>query len=655
MKKQRQEKKNVGKRAGTTLSGVSIVVVNHNGKTLLGPCLDSLLRLDYPQKQIEIIVVDNCSTDDSRVFLREKYPRVELIENDVNNYCKANNLGIGKSRGEFVVLLNNDIEVETGWLGELLEVMTTDRKIGAAGGKTLLPDGRIQGTGHREYPDFYWGDRGCREEDKGQYDRTEEIESLSHGAILYRRECLASVGQLDEDFGMYLEDVDMSLRLRKKGWKLMYTAKAVARHPLHGTAGEDLVNSQIERNRLLLVAKHYPRELAGALYGKGYFSGGGSVSASCSMHTILPEVVAKLLKHHDPGLLRELLPDILYSFQRVLGLEKKELLEQIDNRRQEWKTLLEAKASEHSSLEQVLQAVRRELAEKDASLAKMSEETREREKELREGREELKRERALRNEKERELVREGEFREAKERESDELGNALRLREEELAWYPPELGDARGELLRLHRSWGYTLCDFLKGWRLDEKETRIRKEAARKVLLIKPYRVPVDEVELAMEECRGEDPGVRITLLANLSPDHYRKLWRRESIDERMLYRPDLRKLSGIELLRLLFKLPRLRYDEAVVLVGTAPYRGHERARWLANMSGAREIASYSSRKGKITEKRPKQLKSFFLLLLAPLRALGLWGTLLGFVVFVVSTVKIRRATRRLRKSDKKLT
>lgn len=128
MKRQGAKKKGGGKRPARVLSSVSIVIVNHNGKAFLGTCLDSLYRLRNCHRQIEIIVIDNCSTDDSQELVREEYPGVKLIENDVNNYCKANNLGIGEGQGEFIVLLNNDVQLEPDWLLEILSVMTMDRK-----------------------------------------------------------------------------------------------------------------------------------------------------------------------------------------------------------------------------------------------------------------------------------------------------------------------------------------------------------------------------------------------------------------------------------------------------------------------------------------------------------------------------------------------
>ena len=110
--------------------------------------------------------------------------------------------------------------MDRNWLIELVRAINQDDTIGAVTSKILFPNGKIQSTGHYELPNFYWTDRGFKENDKGQYDQTEEVQSISHCAALYRRECLDDMGYLDEDFNMYMEDVDMSIRARQKKWHL---------------------------------------------------------------------------------------------------------------------------------------------------------------------------------------------------------------------------------------------------------------------------------------------------------------------------------------------------------------------------------------------------------------------------------------------------
>jgi glycosyltransferase involved in cell wall biosynthesis len=91
---------------------VSIVIPHFNNKDLIKKCLDSLFKTSYPMLKFEVIVVDNVSTDDSVKFIKQSYKKVKVIENKQNNYCQACNLGILKSKGSYVALLNNDVTVK---------------------------------------------------------------------------------------------------------------------------------------------------------------------------------------------------------------------------------------------------------------------------------------------------------------------------------------------------------------------------------------------------------------------------------------------------------------------------------------------------------------------------------------------------------------
>ncbi len=318
----------------STISKISIITVNYNGRRLLKPCLDSVFGLNYPKSKLEVIVVDNGSTDGSVELVRKKYPRVKLIFNHVNNYCRANNLGIKHSQGRYLSLINNDVRLSKNWLIELLKVAQSDSRIGAVTSKILFPDRRINSTGHVEFSNLYWADRGFKEKDKGQYSKIEEIESLSHCSCLYNRSCLEDVGLLDEDFNMYLEDVDMSLRARQRGWKLFYSPEAICYHRFHGTAKEDLVDFYCERSRLLLVAKHYPEKLSDTLFGKGYFTVTNEFRQRKDIYDILPDVFSKLFKHHNTKILNDNLPDIWRTLKKILNVEKHYLIQHLDSEKQ---------------------------------------------------------------------------------------------------------------------------------------------------------------------------------------------------------------------------------------------------------------------------------------------------------------------------------
>ncbi len=269
---------------------VSIIAVNYNGKRFLKTFFDSISSLNYPKAKLEAIFIDNGSQDDSIGFVKKHYPKTIIIENSVNNYCRSLNLGIEKSKGEFIALLNNDMKVEKRWLMELVKVAEQDCKITSVGSKILFMDGKINSVAHRTLPDFYWTDYGFKEDDIGQYDKIGEVDSICGGAVLHRRKSLIEAGCYDEDFNMYLEDVDISIRLKKLGWKLFYCPKSIAYHEFHGTASDELVESCIEKNRLLFIAKHYPEKIGEELAGKGYFSIHTNINNRNDIYNVLPLV-----------------------------------------------------------------------------------------------------------------------------------------------------------------------------------------------------------------------------------------------------------------------------------------------------------------------------------------------------------------------------
>ncbi len=209
------------------LPKVSIVVVNFNGKKYLKKCFDSIFKLSYPKNLLEVIMVDNVSEDNSVEFVRKNFPKINIVYNNINNYCKANNLGIMKSKADFIAFVNNDTWVNKDWLMELVKVIVQDKKIGCVGSKILLPNGRINSVGHQEFPNFYWGDLGLRKVDSGSFDKLREVKSLCGCSLLIRRPCLNEIGFFDEDFMMYLEDIDISLRCQKAGWKQILVPRSI--------------------------------------------------------------------------------------------------------------------------------------------------------------------------------------------------------------------------------------------------------------------------------------------------------------------------------------------------------------------------------------------------------------------------------------------
>ncbi|MDD5225722.1 MAG: glycosyltransferase [Candidatus Omnitrophica bacterium] len=313
-----------------TLPAVSVVIVNYNGKRWLTDCLRSLRQLDYPQDRMQIIMVDNGSTDDSIEHAGKILPEIHILRNDRNNYCRANNLGIKAAKGKYIAFLNNDTRVDKNWLKELVTIIDSDEKIGGVGSKVLFMDGKLNSTGHMELPDFYWTDRGFAEEEKGQYDLLEEVGSVTNAASLYRKACLTDAGSFDEDFNMYLEDVDLGIRIRQKGWKIVYCPKSVVYHQVHGTATLGEVHLGVEKNRLLLLAKHFPEKLGDALLGRGYFSMAQGRSEGPGLIDIMPEIILKLRKNHGASMTEKVLPSLLVSLKKETNLKVHTLIQSLN-------------------------------------------------------------------------------------------------------------------------------------------------------------------------------------------------------------------------------------------------------------------------------------------------------------------------------------
>jgi GT2 family glycosyltransferase len=198
--------------------------------------------------------------------VREKFPNIKIIENNINNYSKAINLGIKNSRGQYIAVLNNDTVVEKNWLKALMEIIDQDEKIGVVQSKILFSDKQnINSAGVEETKDFHFRDIGFGEKDIGKYNEIREIYYFTGVSVLLKRKCVEAVGEFDEDFLMYMEDIDYSIRCRDLGWKIFYSPNSVVYHRCHGSASPELCEYFRSRNRLLLLANIFQKNWQDAL------------------------------------------------------------------------------------------------------------------------------------------------------------------------------------------------------------------------------------------------------------------------------------------------------------------------------------------------------------------------------------------------------
>jgi len=200
---------------------VSVVILNWNGKHLLPDCLASVRRQTY--RDFEVILVDNGSSDGSVEWVQSEYPEVQVLPLASNRgFCGGNNAGIRAARGAYVVLLNNDTEVEPSWLGELVRHIQSDSTIAACDSKILYFGQRdtiwSAGATYTIAGSANFRGQGCRD---AEFVEPAEVFTAVACSAIYPRRILDEIGGLDEDFFVGYEDVDWSFRARLRGYRIV--------------------------------------------------------------------------------------------------------------------------------------------------------------------------------------------------------------------------------------------------------------------------------------------------------------------------------------------------------------------------------------------------------------------------------------------------
>lgn len=226
------------------------VIVNWNGRELLEACLSTLLDSTYPN--LSVTVVDNASNDGSPEMVREKFEGVTLIESGENlGYAAGANTGIRYARGrgaDFVLLLNNDVELDPSAVTELVDAANPDSRramigpmiyywdrpeiIWSAGGEVSYWTGNIR-------------HRGLRQKDEGQFAEIAEVDYVTGCAVLVSLSALNEIGLMDEGYFMYNEDTDWCTRARRAGYSVIMAPAARLWHKVSMSSGGGLTPFKI--------------------------------------------------------------------------------------------------------------------------------------------------------------------------------------------------------------------------------------------------------------------------------------------------------------------------------------------------------------------------------------------------------------------------
>ncbi len=257
---------------------LSIVIVNWNTRELLERCLHSIQSsLSTPKPfDVEIIVVDNASSDKSAEMVRREFPLVRLIENRHNaGFARANNQAIRCSSGNYVLLLNPDTDIGPDSLEILVRFMEERVEAGAAGCRLLSPDGSLQISCYPEptlfrefwrifHLDLLWP-VGSYRMSRWDTRTTRSVDVLKGACLMLRREVLDQCGLLDEDFFIYSEDQDLCRRVRQHGWKIFWVPQAIVLHYGAQSTGQFVAEMflRLYEGKIAYFRKHHGRLTAG--------------------------------------------------------------------------------------------------------------------------------------------------------------------------------------------------------------------------------------------------------------------------------------------------------------------------------------------------------------------------------------------------------
>jgi len=236
----------------------SVIILSYNTKDLLLACLNSVVNEAHAwQSKVEIIVVDNDSSDGSPEAVEERYPDVEVIRTGENlGFSRGNNIGIRHSKGDPVITLNSDTILMPGFFSMVDKELLENEQAGILAPRLLNPDGSLQISAYHNYPDplvevfgytglgrvarrmFPWFGYPFKYElEEEEHSRRAEVAHVKGACLIMRRALLDVIGGFDEDFFLYREETDLCKRTGDKGWKIIFTPEIYVYHHHKASAG----------------------------------------------------------------------------------------------------------------------------------------------------------------------------------------------------------------------------------------------------------------------------------------------------------------------------------------------------------------------------------------------------------------------------------
>ncbi|MEK6325023.1 MAG: glycosyltransferase family 2 protein [Acidobacteriota bacterium] len=247
------------------MAKVSVIIVNYNGHHFLGELFKSLARQTLPAD--EVILVDNASADGSVEFVRASFPWVKVIAWPTNvGFAEGCNIGVANAQGEYIGLLNPDCVADERWLAELVQALEGNENIAGADSKIYRADENtvIEEAGAGFNNLGYLWPFGFNQPDTGQFSAITEVPAFTACAGLLRRQAFEGEQLFDRRLFMYNEEFDLTLRLRSRGYSIVFAPTSVVYHKGSRSVAQASQKPLLfkrfyhDRNRIKILAKYYP-------------------------------------------------------------------------------------------------------------------------------------------------------------------------------------------------------------------------------------------------------------------------------------------------------------------------------------------------------------------------------------------------------------